>query len=127
MWFRNGGEAHGEAIAYAEERLAAALGAAGARASSAEIQAIRSAATALLTAVEGGLAWLAENPSSNAAVNVGLRESWKAYSSAASTVLGMVAGDGPMTSEGSAEARASMASAQKENWDFMKTFKATVA
>jgi hypothetical protein len=125
-WFRNGGEAHGEAIAYAEERLAAVLGAAGVTPSSSEVQAVRSAAKALLNAVEGGLAWLAQKPSSNAAVNVGMRRSWKAYASAASTILAMVDGGEAMTAESGAKARALIVAAQKENSEFTKAFKVTV-
>ena len=78
---------------------------------------IRDAAEAVALAGRGALAWLAENPGPNAAVNVAMKQGWTAYEAAATTMIDMCTGSVSMTPENGELARAAIEVAQRENWE----------
>jgi len=63
------------------------------------------------------LAWFAENPRPNAAVNVAMKQGWTAYEAAATTMIDICTGAVSMTPENGELARAAIEVAQRENWE----------
>ena len=116
-WFRSGADGWMASLAEAEKQLTHATAEAVSSPALEHASLIRDAAEAVALAGRGALAWLAENPGSNAAVNVAMKQGWTAYEAAATTMIDMCTGSVSMTPENGELARAAIEVAQRENWE----------